>query len=174
MARIGPEIKKHSHNSCICPIRVKSLILTLMWLLLALPVLAQEGTPSADEVNRVAKGLYCPVCENVPLDVCPTAACVQWRETIRQKLAEGWTDAQIKDYFAQQYGDRVLAAPPARGLNWLVYLLPPLILLGGAVLVFGALRRRTSTIGGILHSPPLPPVDEAYAARLEAELARRK
>ncbi len=67
-----------------------------------------------DQVNVVAKQLYCPVCENVPLDVCPTQACAEWRELIRLKLAEGRSVEWIKEYFAQQYGDRVLAQPPAR------------------------------------------------------------
>ena len=51
-------------------------------------VLAQEPTPSDDEVNAIAKQLYCPVCENTPLDVCPTEACRQWRELIRQQLSD--------------------------------------------------------------------------------------
>jgi len=158
--------------------RIGNLIAVLILALnLAAPALAQENPPSDDDVNRVAKELYCPVCENVPLDVCPTLACVQWRATIREKLAEGWTDEQIRDYFAQQYGDRVLAAPPARGLNWLVYLLPPLGLLAGVFIVYRVLRsgrqpgQETASVAAA-GSPP--PVDESYAARLEAELARRK
>ena len=31
--------------------------------------------PTDDDVNAVAKQLYCPVCENTPIDVCPTQAC---------------------------------------------------------------------------------------------------
>lgn len=111
------------------------------------PVMAQQPTPSDNEVNRVAKQLYCPVCENIPLDVCPTQACAEWRELIRQKIAGGWSDEQIKDYFALQYGDRVLAEPPRRGLNWLVYLLPPIFFLGGALIVYSVLRKMRKTSG---------------------------
>lgn len=100
-----------------------------------------QPTPSDDEVNRVAKSLYCPVCENIPLDVCPTTACQEWRELIRQKLGEGMTDEQIKDYFALQYGDRVLSAPPPSGLNLLVYIIPPLAIAGGAVMLYRVLRK---------------------------------
>lgn len=104
---------------------------------------AQQASPSTitdDQVNAVAKQLYCPVCENTPLDVCPTQACAQWRDLIRLKLSEGWTSQQIKTYFVQQYGDRVLAAPPARGLNLLVYIIPPVTILAGAFILFRALR----------------------------------
>jgi cytochrome c-type biogenesis protein CcmH len=72
-------------------------------------VSAQEvdpGTISDDEVNAIAKQLYCPVCENIPLDVCGTQACAQWRELIRGKLAAGWGEDEIKEYFVLQYGGK--------------------------------------------------------------------
>ncbi|MCX6067458.1 MAG: cytochrome c-type biogenesis protein CcmH, partial [Chloroflexi bacterium] len=107
-----------------------------IWIILAVGLLAltmvkqvsaQSPVPSDDEVNAVARQLFCPVCENTPLDVCPTQACAQWRELIRQKLAEGWDAEKIKQYFATQYGARVLSEPPRQGLNWLVYIIPPVL-----------------------------------------------
>src|SRR5512139_4117287 len=60
-----------------------------------------------NDVNRVAKRLYCPVCPNTPLDVCETQACKDWRMQIREQLASGWTDQQVMDYFVSSYGERV-------------------------------------------------------------------
>ncbi len=134
---------------------------------------AQDEPPSDDEVNAIAKGLYCPVCENVPLDVCPTLACKQWRDTIRDKLAQNWSQDQIEQYFVSQYGDRVLATPPPSGLNWLVYLLPPVIFIAGAVILGGAIRswRQPS-------QPASQPADEdsldPYLERVEEQLRRRE
>lgn len=129
--------------------------------------------PSDDEVNAIARQMYCPVCENTPLDVCPTQACAEWRELIRDKLAEGWTEQQIKDYFVEQFGDRVLASPPARGLNWLVYILPPAAFLAGAFILYRAFQswRITEPEEEIVidASQDLVP-DEDYADRLEEEL----
>ncbi|MCX7975710.1 MAG: cytochrome c-type biogenesis protein CcmH [Bellilinea sp.] len=143
------------------------------------PAYAQQPTPSDDDVNRVARQMYCPVCENIPLDVCPTQACAQWRELIRLKLSEGLTDEEIRQYFAEQYGDRVLDVPPARGLNWLVYVLPPVFILGGVwlvVRVFRSMQRSPATIGGdSAESPPAPSAaDDPYLARIEEELRRRE
>jgi cytochrome c-type biogenesis protein CcmH len=137
---------------------------------------AQEPTPSDDEVNAIAKQLYCPVCENIPLDVCPTQACEQWRGTIREKLALGWDEDQIKEYFVAQYGDRVLATPPARGLNWLVYVLPPLVILAGAVVLFRLFRSWSTKIDV---EEPTPELEhdlshDPYVAQLEEELRRRE
>ena len=120
------------------------LLVLLTGILLPLDnVLAQELPPSGptdDQVNAIAKQLYCPVCENIPLDVCPTQACAQWRELIHEKLVDGWNEDEIKNYFVAQYGDRVLATPPPRGLNWMVYVLPPLLFIGGAYILYRALR----------------------------------
>ena len=155
------------------------LALLLVGLVVALSygrVQAQNPTPSDDQVNQIAHQLYCPVCENTPLDVCPTEACRQWRDLIRQQLSEGWSEARIKQYFVDQYGARVLAEPPRTGLNWLVYILPPLIILGGAFLLFRALRSWTGT------QRPTAPEEEAdgrvqkdeYVDRLEDELRKSK
>ena len=99
------------------------LVLFLLTLLQAGAAFAQDGGArpvTDDELNVVARQLYCPVCENIPLDTCPTQACAEWRELIREQLASGMGEAEIKQYFVNRFGDRVLAAPPARGLNWLV------------------------------------------------------
>jgi cytochrome c-type biogenesis protein CcmH len=135
-------------------------------------VYAQDDSPTDDEVNAVASQLYCPVCENIPLDVCPTQACEQWRATIREKLEIGWNDDQIKQYFVDQYGARVLATPPAEGLNWLVYILPPMAFLAGAVVLWRAVKTwRTDEPEGVIEALTS---DDPYLARIEEELQRRE
>ncbi len=138
--------------------------------------LAQAGTPTDDEVNAVAHKLYCPVCESTPLDVCPTDACKDWRELIRTMLADGKTEDQILQHFVDQYGDRVLAQPPFTGLNWLVYLLPPIVILAGAVLLFRSLKEWTkpkaAPAGTGAERSDAPSND--YIARLEEELKKQK
>jgi len=135
-----------------------------------LPVAAQGPTPSDDEVNAIAKELYCPVCPNEPLDTCTTLACIQWRETIREKLSEGWDVDQIKAYFVEQYGDRVLATPPARGLNWLIYILPPVAILAGMFFLIRAMRSWSRSAD----TTPLPAdTSDPYLERVEEELRKR-
>lgn len=144
------------------------------------PVYAQDPqpTPSDDEVNRVAKQMFCPVCENIPLDVCPTQACSEWRELIRLRLSEGWSDQQIKDYFAAQYGDRVLAEPPRRGLNWLIYILPAVFFLAGVLILWKVLNGMKSKTGAVRveqASARINPEtdDERYLRELEEQLKKQ-
>lgn len=141
--------------------------------------IAQSPTPTDDQVNQIAHQLYCPVCENTPLDVCPTEACRQWRDLIRQQLSQGWTEGQIKQYFVEQYGARVLAEPPAAGLNWLVYVLPPIIILAGAVLLVRAMQSWTklahqAAAEGVQDAEKPDTASDEYVARLEEELKKRK
>lgn len=133
----------------------------------------QPGTPTDDQVNAIAKQLYCPVCENIPLDVCGTQACAQWRELIREKLGQGWSESQIKQYFVDQYGDRVLATPPARGLNILLYIVPPLAILLGAYLLYRALRAWNRPAPAAVEEGSSPAPADEYVRRLEEELRKR-
>ena len=137
---------------------------------------AQDSTPTDDEVNAIAHKLYCPVCESTPLDVCPTDACKDWRELIRSMLADGKTENEILQHFVDQYGDKVLAQPPMTGLNWLIYLLPPAIILAGAIILFRSLKEWTrpkaaATTTGEERSEAS---SDDYVARLEEELKKQK
>jgi cytochrome c-type biogenesis protein CcmH len=153
-------------------IRLILLLGSLTSLLFIDLVFAQSGEPTDDQVNAIASQLYCPVCENTPLDVCPTHACAQWRATIKEKLAAGWSEQEIKDYFVEQYGERVLAQPSSRGLNVFIWILPPVVLLVGVFFLVRYLRaaRRSKPITA---STP-PAADDDYTQQLEKELAKRR
>lgn len=141
-------------------------------------VFAQQPTPSDDDVNTIANQLFCPVCENVPLDVCDTEACRQWRNLIRQMLAEGKTEDEIKQYFTENYGVRVLSEPPVEGFNWLVYIVPPVAFLAGAFILFKAFQTWKLQARDNITAPE-PEIttgspDDPYASRFEEELKKRK
>ena len=144
------------------------------------PAMAQNPTPvpgrvvSDDEVNAIAKQMFCPVCENTPLDVCPTQACAEWRELIREMLAEGKTEAEIKVYFVERFGDRVLATPPARGLNWLVYLIPPVAIALGVFLLYQSFKTWRRQPAAQPAAPAAQTGSDDYVQRLEEELRKQK
>ena len=137
-------------------------------LLLVGMVAAQGGTVTDDQVNAVAKQLNCPVCENVPLDVCETQACVQWRDLIRQNLTAGEKPEQIINYFQATYGDRVLQEPPRRGFTGLVWILPFVGLVAGVAILVVVLRRMTAQPAPVqLETAPPESADE-YRQRFGA------
>ena len=137
-------------------------------------VTSQGTTPTDDEVNRIAKQLYCPVCENTPLDVCPTEACRQWREEIRTMLAAGKSEDEIKQHFVDYYGARVLNEPPNRVATYLVPAVA--ILLGALLLVRGFQMWMKPTVTEVVSDEvdAQPVQQDEYVARLEEELKKRK
>ncbi len=157
--------------------RIPFYVLLLAFVLAGLwtrSVFAQAPTPTDDDVNRVAKQLYCPVCESTPLDVCPTEACRQWRALIRTMLIEGKSDEEIKQYFVEHYGARVLDEPPNHMVS---YLVPAVVILVGTFILFRGFQMwmkpsitaadSADTAGGA------KPVQDPYVAKLEEELKKR-
>ncbi|MDE0071389.1 MAG: cytochrome c-type biogenesis protein CcmH [Caldilineaceae bacterium] len=165
-----------------CKIKTHSVILNVAiltaWLLLAIggspPLWAQSETTeiTADEVNRVARHLWCPLCGGrLRLDSCELKACTQMREVIAIKLAEGEDAQSIRDYFLEQYGPQILGEPPRQGFNWLAWIVPVVAVAGGGLFLWlrmqqmaRPLRLSSARAGGA-------EVDE-HERRLDEELAR--
>jgi cytochrome c-type biogenesis protein CcmH len=152
-------------------------VFLLLILTFALPAMAQD-TVTDDQVNEIAKEVYCPVCESTPLDVCETRACADWRELIRTKLGQGQTKDEIFEYFAAQYGDRVLASPPKKGFNLILWIWPVFAVALGALLFARYLRGLRQAVGQAEPAPAVAPHlpsidDDDYVARIENELAKR-
>lgn len=134
-------------------------------------VQAQEGFPSDNDVNAIARKLYCPVCPNTPLDVCETKACQDWRAQIKDQLADGWSEEQIIDYFVVQYGERVLAEPERSGFTAFVWLLPVIASVLGLIVVAQALRSwKTGRLAQAQPVPSQPEVSPETLAKIEKEL----
>lgn len=140
----------------------------------AITVFAQAPTPTDNDVNAIAKQLFCPVCESTPLDVCPTEACRQWRELIREMLADGKSEAEIKQYFVEHFGARVLNEPPNKLAS---YAIPVVAFLLGALMLFRGFQmwiKPAKTESAIPESEAQPVPQDEYIARLEEELKKQK
>jgi cytochrome c-type biogenesis protein CcmH len=147
----------------------------LLAALAVLPVSAQ--TPTPNQVNEIAKELWCPLCNGVRLDNCELKACEQMREVIAEKLTAGESKEQIKAYFVQQYGDVVLGAPANEGFDRVVWILPVLagiVALGWLVFFTRAgLRRRSKAVQVPESGAAQPPAaQDEYMKRVDDELQR--
>ncbi len=134
---------------------------------------AQGEAPTDDQVNAVAKKLYCPVCPNTPLDVCATKACQDWRAQIRDQLAAGWSEAEIIDYFVAQYGERVLAEPERRGFTSLIWILPMIAAAAGLIGLVAVVRQwKRPSPHGAPAAAAYPEVAPEVLERIEEELRK--
>jgi len=95
---------------------------------------------------QVERQLGCPICTNLPLNVCDNQICQQMKGIIRQKLDSGESPNQIVAFFVSRYGDGVLLTPPQEGFSLAVWYFPVVaVALGGlAIWVFvrASLRRQ--------------------------------
>lgn len=99
------------------------------------------GEKLESETERVAALVRCPVCQGLSVLDSPAPMAVKMRKQIRELLAEGYAEDQILSYFERSYGEFVLLDPPLRGINWVVWLAPLLLLVVGGVVVVRVFRR---------------------------------
>ncbi len=143
--------------------------------LYAVTVVQAQGNdpefPTDNDVNAIAKQLYCPVCPNTPLDVCETKACQDWRAQIKDQLADGWEEEEIINYFVEQYGERVLAEPKRSGFTSLVWILPVIGVVLGILIVWQVLQswRNTSKTQVLSPAPELQ-ISREILDQIEEEL----
>jgi cytochrome c-type biogenesis protein CcmH len=144
-------------------------------LLALLPSLVWAQDAELDRRTReVASALQCPICQNLSAADSPSELAQQMRQVVREKLAAGESREQILAYFVDRYGEEILIDPPKRGFNLLIWAVPPLLLLGGAAVLFATVRRwRRSryAAGSPEDEPTLSPAERArYAERLRRDL----
>jgi cytochrome c-type biogenesis protein CcmH len=142
--------------------RVFAVVLCLLW---AAPAVLAADPPSAAELESE---LVCPVCETT-LDQSNAPVAERMKLYIRESIAAGDSEEEIKDALVAEFGPGVLASTGGGGLGVLAWLVPLVALVAGAivlaVLVRGWSRRRSS-------SADATSIDPELDRRLDEELAR--
>lgn len=119
------------------------------------PLAAQTASPPAsgngaglsgeslldDSVRAIASSLRCPVCQGESIQESPAPLAAEMRGVVREQLAAGRSSDQVKAYFVSKYGEWILLKPQAHGVNLAVYLLPLMLIVGGAVLIWVQTKR---------------------------------
>jgi cytochrome c-type biogenesis protein CcmH len=94
--------------------------------------LAQEGKSIDDQTKEISYLLMCPVCQGQSVGESNSNLANDMRDIIRKQLEQGKSKEEILTYFVNRYGDSILATPPPKGINWLLWLLPAVgIIIGG-------------------------------------------
>ena len=130
---------------------------------------------TADQVNDIADDMFCPVCENIPLDACGTAACADWRNEIKLFLEQGMTEAEIRTDFVRRFGDRVVGVPQDPFLNALSVITPWVLVAIGLFVVFSSFRTwsqyKKAHIGATETPTVVPPTkQDKFLDQLEEDL----
>lgn len=124
-------------------------------------------TDAAQEARAQAlfKDVRCVVCQHEAIADSPAGVAGDMRRLIREEIASGATDQQVRDDLVRRFGDYVLFTPPVRAGTWLLWFGPfALIALAALILVLRSRRRAVETT-------PLSPEEEA---RLDEVLRNEK
>ncbi len=135
---------------------------------------APAGAVMPDEVMRdpaqeararaISRELRCVVCQNQSIDDSDAPLARDLRLLVREQLAAGKTDAEVRDHVVARYGNFVLLKPPVEGDTALLWAGPfAVLLLGGLGLVFWQRGRRAAASDG---AAPLSAEERAALDRL--------
>ncbi len=116
--------------------------------------------------RQVVDQLGCIQCVSRPLLGCETPTCQDAKALIRQKLAAGESPDQIVQFFVDRYGDAILLNPPARGFNLLIWILPVVALMAGALAILVLLAKKGQAKSRL--SPA--PLGDEYESRVMEEV----
>jgi cytochrome c-type biogenesis protein CcmH len=142
--------------------------------LLVTPAAALAASTTRASFTQIENEVMCVVCHE-PLAVAQSPEAFQERDYIRGLILQGKTRRQIENDLVEQYGPAVLAKPPARGFNLLVYVIPPVAVIVGLAMLAITLprwRRHTRQADGTPKPATGPALTDADARRLDEDLAR--
>lgn len=149
----------------------------LFMVLLLLPSLAVAGeaallaeNPQAEaRLKALAVELRCLVCQNQTLADSNAPLAEDLRREVREMIAKNMSDKEIIDFLVTRYGDFVLYRPPLKTTTTLLWVGPFLLLIGGAIALVMALRRRQKKLADVA----LSEAERNRVAQLLSEGANR-
>jgi cytochrome c-type biogenesis protein CcmH len=158
---------------------IRKLIPAAFTLTLLLVLLLHAGAASPaesldDRVNEIAHLLMCPVCQGQSVAESNSNLAQDMRQIIRKQLEEGKSKEEVIAYFVNRYGETILASPPPKGVNWLLWVLPALAIVFGG-LGIGIYLHKTGK-GGRSASAKTEKhaADSDYMLKLDEELKKHE
>lgn len=120
--------------------------------------------------RNLSRELRCMVCQNESIDDSQAPLARDLRLLVRERIAAGDSDAQVLDFLVARYGEFVLLKPRLEPRTLLLWLLSPLVLAGGGLVLWAQSRRRSGSGGGQDNSTvKLTAEEEARLKKLIAE-----
>ena len=117
----------------------------------------------------LSRELRCMVCQNQSIDDSDAPLAKDLRVLVRERLTAGDSDSQVIDFLVARYGEFVLLKPRFTPHTLLLWLLPPLALIGGGLALWFYSRRRANA--GTAADPSLLRLTEEEEARIERLIA---
>jgi len=98
-----------------------------------------------DRYEKLLHELRSLVCQNETIADSNATLAADLRQELRDMMKAGKTDAEIRAFLTERYGDFVLYMPPVTPRTWLLWAAPALLLFGGAAIAALVVVRRART-----------------------------
>src|SRR5215471_17580946 len=85
--------------------------------------------------RALSQELRCMVCQNQSIDDSEAPLARDLRLLVRERIASGDSDAQVINFLVARYGEFVLLRPRFERQTFLLWLVPPLVLFGGGLIL---------------------------------------
>ncbi len=121
--------------------------------------------------RELSRELRCMVCQNQSIDDSEAPLARDLRILVRERIAAGDSDRQVIDFLVARYGEFVLLKPRFNPHTLLLWLVPPLVLVGGAAALWRFGRRRPAASAAASTGVHLTPEEESRLAALMSEEA---
>ena len=97
-----------------------------------------QGYAVAEDPRAIElfKEVRCLVCQGQTIHESNAELAEDLKKLIREKISQGETDRQIKEYLVEKYGDWILMTPPFNSLTYILWSFPFLILIFGAFAIY--------------------------------------
>ena len=96
--------------------------------------------------ERIHRELRCLVCQNQTIADSNATLASDLRREVRELIAAGRTDDEIREFMIERYGDFVLYRPRMTATNFLLWGAPVILLAIGAIAVVRVVRRRSREV----------------------------
>jgi cytochrome c-type biogenesis protein CcmH len=141
-------------------------IVALVFALAAGVVAAQEAAPAAADPElearmvRITAELRCLVCQNQTIADSNAGLAIDLKNQVREMLRRGDSDQQIIAFMTERYGDFVLYRPPLKKTTAILWFGPAILLVGGLLILFLVLRRRSRMDPNLFEPDELGQLDD--------------
>lgn len=111
----------------------------------------EETFETPEQLRRYEKminDLRCVVCQNQSVAESQVELARDLRRITRDMILAGRTDAEIKQFMTDRYGDFVLYNPPLKPETYLLWGAPVILLLVGAIVMVTVVGRRAGQASG--------------------------
>lgn len=124
------------------------LLWAVVWPAMAIDTVKEFDDPVLQaRYQRLIHELRCVQCQNNSIADSPVGLAADLRRQVHELVEQGKSEAQVREFMTERYGDFILYRPPFAPRTWLLWLAPLLLLVGGGWIAYRVVSARSALVG---------------------------